>query len=168
MPAPHVGIVHEVVVKQRVIMVYLQSHGHFQRLVDVLAVHIIYKQQHNGTDSLSAQRHYVAYGFVKVFRLVGIAYFRQRTVHYFYQIFGSVHYIKSLKYSAYINNRQTRSAQLQENSMGIVTLTILTLPLTRPGTHLGIFITVSMASRSSKGCTFFVTEGSITLPSFDT
>ena len=71
--ASHVGIVHQVVVQQRVVVVGLQSDGRHQDALWVLFPQVIPHERQDGADALSANRQHILYGFVQRlgFSLVG-------------------------------------------------------------------------------------------------
>ena len=75
--APHVGVVHKVVVQKRVVVVGFKSYGQGQRGVDIVLKERVRKQQQRGAQPLAAHGEHVADGLVKSLGLSGVRDIRQ-------------------------------------------------------------------------------------------
>ena len=65
--ASHIGVIHEVVVQQRVVVVGLQTDGCGHGAVEVFAVDAVGQQEKGGAQALSAFLKNILDGFVKTF-----------------------------------------------------------------------------------------------------
>ena len=83
----HIGMIHQVVVEQREVVIGLYTDGLRHDTFGILAIEVIGQEHEDGTDTLTAQRQHIAYRIVECVWLTVIGEVLQGLVHLLEQFF---------------------------------------------------------------------------------
>ena len=68
----HIGIVHQVIVQEREVVVYLQSKSRIENSIHIVTIHVISHKHHRRAYALASERENILDRFVQVHRFVCI------------------------------------------------------------------------------------------------
>ena len=78
----HVGIVHQVIVQQCIVMIGLQCTGGHQYVFRIVLIHIVCQQHQHGTDTLAAKRKHILDRLVDRFRFSLVGQATDKIIHH--------------------------------------------------------------------------------------
>jgi hypothetical protein len=93
MATPQVGIVHQIVVQQRIVVVGLQTGGLHEDSLRVVLEEVVGQQHERGTNALATQREHIVDGVVEVVGLTVAMQTRQGVVYFLKELVGWIYHL---------------------------------------------------------------------------
>ena len=96
--AAQVGVVHEVVVQQGVVMVSLKRTGGHENAFGVVLEEVVGKEHEYGAYAFAAHRQHILYGYVKRLRLAVVRNVVEKGIHLCQYFFGFQHDVINVRF----------------------------------------------------------------------